>query len=333
MPLPIHHVINHSWLNPAWNWLANALPELTWSHHTRQGLPWPRSELLRSLITGVKAAMACRAPQSLLVSHGPLPAVYAGMAMALLAPGRAHLVYSFNFTQLPQGVKRRVIAWVLRRASRFVVFSSMEKALYAHHFCLPLDRIDFVPWAAKPLLGTTCPPGMPTGDFVCAIGSQGRDYATLIEAARQLPEIPLVVVVNPENLQGIEVPPHVKVYTRIPIEQVGGILNRSRFMVLPLATSEVPCGHVTLVSAFHAGKAVIVTGSTGVQDYVQDGRNGLTVPPKAPREMAKAMRELWQSPDTCQTLGAQGAAYAREQCTEEAVVQYFRGVLKHMEQP
>jgi len=332
MSHPIHHVINHSWQNPAWNWLASALPELAWSHHTRQGLRWPSSEFLRSVAAAFRTALAARKPSTLVVSHGPLPAVYAGLAMMLLCPGRPHVVYAFNFTQLPHGLKRKVIAWVLRRATRLVVFSSMEKVLYAQHFGLPLDRIDFVPWAAKPLEGNTCPPDLPAGDFVCAIGSQGRDYATLIEAARAVPEIPLVAVVNPENLSGLDVPSHVKVYTRLPLEQVGGILKRSRFMVLPLATSEVPCGHVTLVSAFHASKAVIVTGSTGVQDYLQEGHNGLSVPPKVPEAMAQAMRSLWESKDDCQVLGEHGRSYATAHCTEEAVIQYFRGVLKQMEQ-
>ncbi len=37
----------------------------------------------------------------------------------------------------------------------------------------------------------------------------------------------------------------------------------------------MPCGHVTLVSAMHLGKAFVISNSSGVKDYVQHGENAI----------------------------------------------------------
>jgi glycosyltransferase involved in cell wall biosynthesis len=333
MPIQYRRVINHSWQNPAWHWLAHALPEVEWLHFTRQALTQPHSEFGRSLLTAFRAVQHASVPGSLLVSHGPLPAVYAGLFRALTCGRMPHLVYAFNFTELPRGFKRQVMGWALRRATRLVVFSSMEKRLYAEHFGIPEERIDFVPWAAKPLPSDRHPEALPDQDFICAIGSQGRDYSTLMGAMQQLPQIRLVLVAHPDNLSGLTIPENVQVYTRLPIEQIGIILRRSRFMVLPLATSEIPCGHVTLVSAFHADRAVVVTGSSGIQDYVQNDVNGKTVPPRDAHQLAQAIQTLWADRKLSVRLGQEGGNYARAHCTESSVIGYFKGFLQGLERP
>ena len=71
-----------------------------------------------------------------------------------------------------------------------------------------------------------------------------------------------------------------------------GVLYHSRFMVLPLINSKVPCGHVTIVAAMHLGKAMVVTSSSGVADYVTDDENAVTVPPNDVDAMASAIQRL-----------------------------------------
>lgn len=330
---PIQHVVNHSWHNTRWNWLAKALPKLTWTSYTRQGIERPRNESVRSLMTAWRAVKAAAHPGTLLVSHGALPATYAELMIRLTRRKVRHVVYAFNFTTLPQGIKRRVMQAMLSRVERLAVFSTMERTLYAQHFHLPPDKIDYVPWSANPLEGGQWPEGLTPQDFVCAIGSQARDYRTLLAAAADLPHIPIVIVAAPENLADLPVPPNVQIFTRLPLAQVGGILLRSRFMVLPLLTSEVPCGHVTLVSAFHAGKAVIVTDSTGIHDYVCPEENGLLTSPQSAPELRQAILALWDDPARADAMGRHGQTRATQLHTEAATVSYFNGLLARLNAP
>ena len=143
----------------------------------------------------------------------------------------------------------------------------------------------------------------------------------------QVPEVTLVAVLRPENVAGLEVPSNVRLHFNLPVGRANNILAFSRFMVLPLTGSEVPCGHVTLVAAMHLRKAMIITNSLGVSDYVQDGVNSLLVPVGDPTVLASRIRELWNDPERSESMGAAGQAFAAANCSEEHVFMHLRKVL------
>lgn len=328
----IEQVVNLSWQNPTWNWLAHAFPSQQWLHVTSrviQVLPWlPKQASWARLVAGLKAVMATRARPSILVSHGPIPATYGALIKRLLNPRVPHLIYAFNFTDLPKGLKARLMGRAFRYADRYTVFSTVEKDLYARYFQLPLDRFDMIHWAANPLPHDASEQPMASGDYVCAIGSQGRDYPTLLEAMARLPHIKLVLVAQPQNLVGCQIPANVVVHTNISLPQVANILTHCRFMVLPLRDAEVPCGHVTIVSAFHQGKAVLATDSKGVHDYITDLTTGRLAPPNNAEQLAQLIQTLWQDPEGTTALGQAGQRFAAQHCTEAAVVRYFEQFIK-----
>ena len=158
-------------------------------------------------------------------------------------------------------------------------------------------------WGVKPPEIDSPEAPLEPGEYVCAIGGNARDYGTLLQAARLMPHIRFVCVVRPNSLQGLDVPPNVTVHTNLPSGQAMNILVHSRFMVLPLLHSKVPCGHVTIVAAMHLGKAFVITDSEGVRDYVQDGHNAMTIPARSASALAEATERLWRSPALCKSLG------------------------------
>ena len=143
-----------------------------------------------------------------------------------------------------------------------------------------------------------------------------------------LPDIRLVVVVRPHNLVGLTVPPNVEVRTNTTFGEAMNVLAFSRFMALPLAGSEVPCGHVTLVGAMHLGKAFIISNSAGVADYVLPGENALSCEAFSPGAMAAGIRALWNDPALCARLGDGGRAFATAHCSEASTLSWFTNYLK-----
>lgn len=239
-----------------------------------------------------------------------------------------HLAFSFNYTVLPTGMNRRLMAQAFRSVERFVVFSSVERELYAEYFDLPVDRFDMLYWDVQPPNVDPSEPPLERGDYICAIGSQARDYATLLRAMRRLPSFRLVIVAAPENLVNIEIPANVSVHTNIPNGQAMNILAHSRYMVLPLRDTKVPCGHVTLVSAMHLGKAVIATESAGLLDYISPGVTALTCPARDDVAWAMTMQAIHDDPAMSRRLGLAGQLFVRKHCVEERVVEYFRQFLR-----
>jgi glycosyltransferase involved in cell wall biosynthesis len=203
----------------------------------------------------------------------------------------------------------------------------MERMVYADYFGLDPARIEVALWGVRP--PELEPPDSPLerGEYVCAMGGNARDYRTLFAAMARLPEVPLVAVVRPENVAGLEVPANVRLHYNLPRGQASNILGYSRFMVLPLAGSDVPCGHVTLVAGMFLGKAMIVTNSKGVLDYVEDGVNSLLVPVGDIDALAGRIRELWDDPERANRLGAAGSAFATANCSEAQLLSRLRRTL------
>ena len=113
-----------------------------------------------------------------------------------------------------------------------------------------------------------------------------------------------------------------------PLGEANNIIKFSRFMVLPLAGSDVPCGHVTLVTAMFLGRAMVITNSSGVDDYIQEDVNALTCEAKSPEALAARIRALWNDPERSARLGAGGRRFAETHCTEASMKENLDRVLR-----
>lgn len=320
-----------------WRWVAHALPPDEVAMFSFDCVP--RGALERAITrpylpryrAALQSALAVRGQRAdLLVSHGPLMTLWAAAALQAVGAKTPQLAFGFNFTHLPAGKRLGMMRRMFQRVDRFVVPSSLERELYSNVFSLPASKFDVLLWGIEK-------PGVPAGavpfisedgaGYVCAIGGEGRDYATLFDAARQIPSIRVVCIGRPASFAGLAVPSNVSVFTNTPAETAWNVLAHSRFAIVPLRDAEVPCGHVTLVAAMHHAKALVVTDSRGVSDYVRHEENALLVPPRDATALAKAIERLWREPALAQRLGTAGSAFASVHTTEAATVRYVRAYL------
>lgn len=291
---------------------------------------WVKKPNLARLRAGWQTAgIARRQGAQLVVSHDPRVSFSCAYCLEKKRYPVRHLAFAFNFPALPRpGWNRRQMTRCFASIDRFLVYSTMEKQLYHEAFDLPLDRIDFLHWGVNPPAVEQPQVPLEQGDYICALGGNGRDYRTLVEAVRKLPDVRLVLVARPHNLVGLDLPANVKLYVDIPFGRAMNLLKFSQFMVLPLAGSEVPCGHVTLVNAMHLGKAFVISNSTGVRDYVQQGVNALACEAHCVDGLVAAIEQLRRDRELCKRLGASGMAFAAAYCSEASTLAYFRHYLE-----
>jgi glycosyltransferase involved in cell wall biosynthesis len=283
-------------------------PRFFWERTIRR----PNLAMLRACFQTV--IRAARGDIRLLITHDRAT-LYCAALCRLLGIRVDHYVHSFNFPELPVGLRLRLTRFASTQIARFSVHSTLERRLYSRYFGIPEDRIRVRLWSIDvPKVSPAHP--LQEGRYVSAIGGNGRDYPTLLEACRMLPHIAFVLVLRPENLAGLEVPPNVRLIVNAPFEEAMNILQHSAFTVLPLPTSTTPCGHVTLVCAMHLGKTVVATASEGIADYVFHGRNGLTCAPSSPRSLADAIDRLWADPAETVLLSDNNRRFGAEYCSE-----------------
>lgn len=139
-----------------------------------------------------------------------------------------------------------------------------ERAVFAY---LPADG-DFAAAQASATRGSHALSG----------GGAGRDFATVVAAARDT-DVPVeIVTFSPETLGDVgELPPNVEVRWRMDLSAFLGRLASAAFAVVLLRDPDSPHGQTSVVQALALGKPVVATRSPGVVDYVRDGEEGFLV--------------------------------------------------------
>nr|MBC7244131.1 glycosyltransferase family 4 protein [Chloroflexota bacterium] len=93
-------------------------------------------------------------------------------------------------------------------------------------------------------------------------------------------------------------------------------------VVVLASTSPEPFGRV-LIEAMAAGKPVVATDGGAVREIIEDGVQGLVVPPRDPAALARAITYLLTQRDLAKAMGQRGQAKVRERFSLQ---QYVDGV-------
>jgi len=297
--------------------------------------PWERipgaMSLRRRATIGQFERLAEKKPFDVVFSHGPVSTFWTANAMAKLRRrdkknAAYHVAYSFNFTDLPTGLRLNLFRNAFKHVDIFVVYTIAEKALYAEHFDIPIAKIVRAPWGVTPPIQGEFPRQIERPYFA-ALGGEARDYETLCRAAALCPETLFVCIARAWNFAGIEPPKNMRVVFNLPFQEAWAIVKNAAGAIVPLNSRETPCGLVTVVGAMHLGKAQIVTNAAGVSDYIRDGETGIMVPPKSPWAIANAVKRLQDQPDFTAVLGRNAQTFAAANCSEAATLSFVNGLL------
>ncbi len=176
--------------------------------------------------------------------------------------------------------------------------------------------------------------GVPPGAiFVLAFGRlvEKKGFRFLVEAAGRVPGIHAVVAGEGDLRGSLEATAR---EIAAPVSLPGN-LDRAT-MAAALATADVvvvpsvvdSAGNVdglpnALLEALAAGRAVVASRVAGIPDVVEDGRNGLLVPPGDAEGLAAALRRLAADPDGRRLLGAEARKRAVHELTWDRAARAF----------
>jgi len=110
-------------------------------------------------------------------------------------------------------------------------------------------------------------------------GTAARDWRTLIEAARCLPNERFVTCAlsSDRNFPLGSLPPNVTVHFNVSPDRFYKIMGRSKIVVVPLLRKNFTSGLIVAFYAMQAAKPLIITRTLATEEYIQDGENGLLV--------------------------------------------------------
>ena len=321
---------------PGWRFMADHMPDpdLDWSSFTSQAYGGPnRVRRLRAVAAAALAARRARKAghKPLLISHLPNMAALTNFTRRALCPSVPQIAFSFNFTALPDGARRKAYRNGLRDIDEFVVFSAHEKQLYARELGVPPDRIRVLKWAMDPPETAPSPDAArPEQPYLCSIGGEARDYRLLANAMRRLPRRHAVIVARPYSVQGIDFPDNVDVRLNQPGPVTWRLATDSVGLALPLLSHQTACGHITLVAAKLLGVPVVATDCLGLAEYLSDGTVYGRIAPGDTDAMVEAIEGLFTDTDAAQAIAQTAQIKARSEHAPSNWVRYMEDALTRL---
>ena len=260
--------------------------------------------------------------------------VFEGAALPLLALRRLMrfrtkiVLWDIGLTEQWK-LRERTLNFVVPRVDGILVLGSNQKPYIEQrwHARTPVEvvghRIDTTFFSPSP------EPPSPDGPILSLGEDTGRDFETLLGAIEGLDAD---VVVKTRRQSGRVDPsrfPRARLISDwLAYTDLRQLYARSRFVVVPLVETPNANGVTSVLEAGAMGKAIVVTNTAAIQDFIVPGETCLTVPPKDPRALRDAIERLLAEPETRERLGANARRFIENGFSEAVFARRFAEALR-----
>jgi len=172
------------------------------------------------------------------------------------------------------------------------------------------------------------------GSYILSVGCDaGRDFPTLVKATEDLGVRLKLVSVPARVTNQIRSHNGVEYFNNLPYEDLFDLYANARCVVIPIRSRVVyPCGVRGLLEAMALGKAVIVSRTPILEEYLSDGENALVVEPEDSRLLCEKIRMLYEDMKLRQKLGSNARKSVSENFDIRTVSQKFAYCLETLRQ-
>jgi glycosyltransferase involved in cell wall biosynthesis len=228
-------------------------------------------------------------------------------------------------------LRERVLDFVVPRVDSIMVLGSNQKS-YIERRWHPRATIEviyhhidtqffFSPVAAH---APTKGPILSVGDDV------GRDFETLA-AALDGSLVETIVKTRRQFPQHSSLGRGVKVISKwLSYLELRDLYANSLFVVIPVLDTLNASGVSSILEASAMGKALIVSDSSGIRDYVVPGETCLVVPCGDARALRAAIEKLCLDEAECIRLGVNGRRFTEERFSKQRFADRLAGTLRRI---
>lgn len=161
-----------------------------------------------------------------------------------------------------------------------------------------------------------CPVEVEPRYDVLAVGvDRGRDWQTLIEAARLVPERRFDIFTGPGRIRSAQIPENVVVHLPTDFEAYRDALRAARLVVVPTFDLAYPTGQSVLLEAMASGRCVVATRTAAMEAYLRDGDWNLSVSPGDALGLASVVAEALSDDGGRESIGRSARRAVEESFT------------------
>lgn len=239
--------------------------------------------------------------------------------LSLILPRRAPLIVVCHniSTRRPRVYLHRLR--VDRVVARFLCLSESQAEILTRRYGIPSKRLEVIYWMVDHHFFRPGA-GKPIRNQICSAGMESRDYATLVQACRNLDVDVKIAADTPWfrrrlNISAESLPPHIEVRSYGNYQALRRLYAESQFVVVPLMDVDFSAGYTVILEAMAMGKAVIASRTQQADDFIVDGWNGYHVTPGDPDELRQRICYLLAHPDEARDMGLRGRRLVEERYT------------------
>jgi glycosyltransferase involved in cell wall biosynthesis len=159
------------------------------------------------------------------------------------------------------------------------------------------------------------------GQF-CSAGLEWRDYPSLVETARRLPDCTFKIAAaspwskHKNELDGQQLPSNVSA-RRYEYGELRDLYAESVATIVPLYENDFQAGVTTILESMSVGRPVIATRTSGQKDVIIEGDTGFYVAPGDPSALTNAVSRLNGDAQLCAAMGARGREWLLQNASLE----------------
>jgi glycosyltransferase involved in cell wall biosynthesis len=202
--------------------------------------------------------------------------------------------------------------------------STLEEGIYTKFFEIAPGRFRFLPMSYPPYFEY---PLAEKQNFIFSYGRSGRDFATLVEAARGI-EVPVTILSKTFEPRA-DLPENVTILRRHTSEQeLIELIRSARVVVVPLLHFDFSVGQIALTEVMSLGCPLIMTRNMATLEYATHLESAIFYEPQDIEDLRKQMRLLLDDPGVADRLGKEARSQAWRYSTRH--VQVFLRTLSEL---
>jgi glycosyltransferase involved in cell wall biosynthesis len=223
-----------------------------------------------------------------------------------------------------------IIRKALQTIGGVIYHARFQREFYVKYCPEIVHRTFYVPLGVDPSF--FAPQVVQERDYILAVGQDfiSRDWKTLVNAFSKLRQKVALKIVGVKDLsssgQNIEILP------KVAIDILNDMIRKSRFVVLPLNLLNYSYAQTTLLQCMSLGKAVLVTNTPAIADYVVDGETAMTVRLKDPEDLCRKMEFILGSPDERMRIASNARRSVIEKFNEKSMAGKIFNILKSIKE-
>ena len=227
-------------------------------------------------------------------------------------------------------LRERVLDFVVPRVDGIMVLGSNQKP-YIQRRWRPRATIEVIyHYVDTQFFSPVAAPAPAKGPILSIGDDVGRDFETLV-AALEGSVVETLVKTRRQLPQQSSLNPAIKIISKwLSYLELRDLYADSRFVVVPLRDTLNASGVSSVLEASAMGKALIVSDSSGIRDYVVPGETCLVVPCGDARALRAAIERLLSDEAECARLGANGRRFVEERFSRQRFAHCFAGTLRRI---